>query len=86
MKQPEQVEVICCNPEFVDQWSIVLNFGNDRNDRLETLTCSNNPSSPLGVFSSNDGDLTEDGDNFVDWKDLPLSLQKFIYNYIAENK
>jgi hypothetical protein len=83
MKQPEQVDVICCNPEFADQWTIVLDFGNDR---IETLTCSDNPSYPLGVFSSNDGDLTEDDDNITDWKDLPLSLQKFIYSYIAENK
>jgi hypothetical protein len=53
---------------------------------LETLTCSDNPSYPQGVFSSTYGNMTEDEDNFVDWKDLPLSLQTFVHDYIAENK
>ena len=83
MKQPNEVEAICCNPDFIDKWTVVLDYGNDE---IETLTCSDNPSSPQGVFSSIYGNVTGDGDNFVDWKDLPLSLQTFIRDYIAENK
>jgi len=86
MKQPNEVEKICCNPDFIDKWTIVLDYGTDEdeNDEVETLTCSDNPSYPQGVFSSTYGDATEDSDNFIDWKDLPLSLQTFVHNYIAE--
>jgi hypothetical protein len=66
MKQPNEVEKICCNSEFVDQWTIVLDYGQENNEIIETLTCSDNPSYPQGVFSSTDRDMTEDGDNFVD--------------------
>jgi hypothetical protein len=86
MKQPNEVESISYNPKFADCWTIVLDYGREDNEIVETLTCSDNPSHPQGVFSSSDGDLTKDGDIFKDWKDLPLSLQTFIRDYITENK
>jgi hypothetical protein len=83
MKQPEQVYEISCRPEYVDKWTIVLDFGDDK---IETLYCSDNPNHPQGVFSSNDGNLMEEYEVSIDWKELPLSLQTFIQNYIVENK
>jgi hypothetical protein len=84
IKRPDEVEKIVYNPNFADCWTIVIDWLEDDNETVETITCSDNPGSPNGVFSSNVGDVTEDTDDFKEWEDLPESLQEYIYWYIND--
>lgn len=81
MDKPKQIDTITYQPEFSDCWGIRIYY--DDYD-CETLTCSDNPSHPQGVFSSNDGNYLDDmNSDEKQWEDLPETLQKFLINYIA---
>lgn len=76
--RPEQIDFIGFVKGFADPWAIVIDWGN----HYETITASNNPSHPQGVFSSTEGNFTPGEEK--EWEDLPKALQTFIQNYIEE--
>lgn len=80
LQRPEQIEYIGFDGGFADHWIIGIDWGDD----YETLTASDNPSHPQGVFSSNQGDFTVGVGQVKDWEDLPETLQKFLVEYISE--
>jgi len=82
LKKSEYIESIVFNEKFADCWTIVIDY--DGYD-YETLTCSDNPSHPQGVFSSNEGRCFDENSEehlIKEWEDLPETLQKFLIDYI----
>jgi hypothetical protein len=79
-ERPEQIEFIGFDNGFADCWIIGIDWG----DNYETLTASDSPSHPQGVFSSNQGDFTVGLGQGKNWEDLPETLQKFLISYIKE--
>ena len=80
--KPEQIEFIGFNPNFVDHWVVLINW---QENGYETISASDNPSHPQGVFSSTPFFVDNlDEENTKSWEDLPETLQKFLINYIKE--
>jgi hypothetical protein len=80
LQKPEQIEFIGFSEGFADAWVIRIDWGS----RYETITSSDSPSHPQGVFSSNQGDFTVGTGQEKDWENLPETLQKFLIKYIRE--
>lgn len=80
LQKPCQIEFIGFTDGFADHWTIGVDWGY----RYETITSSDNPSHPQGVFFSTMGDYTFGSGKEKYWKDLPETLQKFLINYISE--
>mgnify|MGYP001131746018 CR=1 FL=1 len=79
MNKPEEIFFIGYTEGFADPWIIGIDWG----ESLETISLSDNPSHPQGVFGRVDGDYTIDIPQLL-WEDLPETLQKFLINYIKE--
>ena len=80
--KPKQIDVILYDDKFADCWTIGVEYDNDD---YKTLSCSDNPSHPQGVFSSSEEKYSDENDNeylIKEWEDLPETLQKFLINYI----
>jgi hypothetical protein len=78
LKQPEQVIEITYNPKYADCWTILL----ENEDGYETITASDNPGYPQGVWSSEVGSYIDENDEKKSWDDLPETLQKYIEDYL----
>jgi hypothetical protein len=79
LKQPAQVIEITYNPKYADCWTILLE---NSEDEYETITASDNPGYPQGVWSSESGSYIDENDEKKTWNDLPETLQKYIEDYI----
>lgn len=81
--KPEQIDTILYNNKFADCWTVGIKY-DDWN--YETLTCSDSPSYPQGVFSSNEGRYFDENNNeysIKKWEDLPETLQNFLIDYLG---
>lgn len=83
-KRPEEITFISYIDGFADPWTILIEYDNGY---TETVTSSNRPDWPLGVFNSTQGCLidVEDAPE-KDWADLPETLQKYMVFYVEESK
>lgn len=79
--KPNQIISISYDENFADCWTIVVEF----NDGCkETLTCSDNPSHPQGVFGMEDGDYSTPENMEKEWNEIPKTLKEFLIKYIRD--
>jgi hypothetical protein len=74
----KHIEQITRNDNFVDKWTIIFDWG-------DTITLSDDPESPQGVFSEFSGKHFESGDELAKWEDLPETVKTFVKSYIGEH-
>ena len=83
MDKPEEIVCIEYHQGYADPWVIVIEWPDGE---YETISCSDNPSHPQGVFGSNPGNYANDLYPDIPWEELPSRLQTFLHYYVIQGE